>query len=628
MDDNKRFLLKESQFKVLLNEVAQSKKIKKYVTFSTVLDWYLNNKTKIAQTLNVPVENLASEREILEYSDDLIRSVINPQSGGREGFVDVERGIAFKAFNRLEGKLVHDILHFMYDASIKEFDKSESEFEFTESELIEEIEVLAVEETFMKYMNVDYVKSDFINQNINRLITFALGRIITQEPERIASFLDGEEEPYIEVYGKKYKTKGTPYEGIFTDLIHNAGQNVYDYPFEIGKIESGEDFRKYLVNISTQANIIDDTGGDRGQYDVHDWWAWVGEAPMYESQKWENHVQEFIDNPELIDYQKIVHEDDLINMYQDDLDTVSNEKLGEDYESGFDEDVTFVTFYEDDDNNGLEDSAANHLSNEEYDEFFNNFTGSYEDDLENNPKAVELGKKVFEKEKNNYVELIKRNILEEVVEEQGGYTVDEIFNSRDDYYFDDNGEIVTEDYFRDKVDDAAAYQYDGSFESLDEAAEYAGADTFRDDDLDQLVSNILSDDTARALLRRTIRTASIVRNNTDIGERDNNPEFLDLETEYNFPSLSKNLVTENSKRLWNLLNEFRGHVIKNFKEIKQDFKNNTKRAQELVSIINQLSSEIITSPENSEEIIEDDGYMTFSDKSSLLLKYTTNYPLM
>lgn len=99
MGKNNRYLVTEDQFNSLITEVSQSKKIRKYVTFSTVLSWYLENKDKIAQTLNVPVENLASEQEILDYSDDLIRSVINPQARGREDRQDIDRGIAFKALN-------------------------------------------------------------------------------------------------------------------------------------------------------------------------------------------------------------------------------------------------------------------------------------------------------------------------------------------------------------------------------------------------------------------------------------------------------------------------------------------------------------------------------------------------
>lgn len=143
---------------MLLKEVSQSKKIKKYVDVSTFIKWYNTNKSKIASILEIDEDQLASVDEMLSQSYGLIKNVINPQSGGNRN-----TRTSFKRFEDFDKILIHDFLHNLYDVTEKDFIKSLRDYEFTSDELIEEIEILAIEESFMKYMNVRYriIKSTY-----------------------------------------------------------------------------------------------------------------------------------------------------------------------------------------------------------------------------------------------------------------------------------------------------------------------------------------------------------------------------------------------------------------------------------------------------------------------------------
>jgi len=108
-----------------LNE-SQSKKIKKVLTFSVVLNWYNDNKDKIAKIVNCNPYELASEEELLDQSRGLVNTVINTQSTGNDGNNDIEIA-GFSDFKPLDKYLLHDILHNIYDVSKKKFDKSLSD---------------------------------------------------------------------------------------------------------------------------------------------------------------------------------------------------------------------------------------------------------------------------------------------------------------------------------------------------------------------------------------------------------------------------------------------------------------------------------------------------------------------
>ena len=122
-------------------ESSQSKKIRKYFTYSVALDWYRDNKETIANTLGCSVSDLADEEELMIQSYGLVNFVINTQSVGNVGRYDIDIA-GFSGFDKLDNNLIHDILHNIYDVKTKEFNKSLADLQFTESEILEEIEVL------------------------------------------------------------------------------------------------------------------------------------------------------------------------------------------------------------------------------------------------------------------------------------------------------------------------------------------------------------------------------------------------------------------------------------------------------------------------------------------------------
>ena len=249
-----KFLSKYTKF----FESSQSKKIRKYIGYSIVLEWYRVNKEKIAQLLDCDVSELVDEDTLMQQSYGLVNSVINDQIGGSSGISGTSIP-GFENFERIENNLIHDILHNMFNVSAKSFEKSLPDIQFTESEVLEEIECLGIEESFMKYMNIQYLKTDFINANINQLASYLMMAILKNDPERIRKILDKEVEPYLEVYGKKYPVKGTAFENFF-DLFENRNS---DRSF---KIKNSNDFKEYMIKLINVGQGISDSNGDRAQY--------------------------------------------------------------------------------------------------------------------------------------------------------------------------------------------------------------------------------------------------------------------------------------------------------------------------------------------------------------------------
>lgn len=239
---------------------SQAKKLRNYVDFSTFFDWFNENRPKIANILECDVDDIVTEEELLKQSSDLINKIINPQTRGNTGTPNTS---GFEKFQPLKSKIIHDILHNLYNVTEKEFDKSESALEYSESEIVEEIEVLAIEESYMKYFNIDYVRPDFINQNINRLASFLMMSILIDDSQRILDILDGKVEAYIEVYGNKYPVKGTPFENFFKVFSKIP---INPLSTSDGYVETSEDFLNFLRAIYHYSDLIDSESGDRAEF--------------------------------------------------------------------------------------------------------------------------------------------------------------------------------------------------------------------------------------------------------------------------------------------------------------------------------------------------------------------------
>jgi hypothetical protein len=503
-----------------INEVSSYKKIgKQYVDFSIVLNWYKNNKNKIADILKVPVENLASEEDLVSQSTDLINQVINRQTRGNTRVNDQVSG--FEQFKVLEENLIHDILHNIYQADSKEFDKSLESLQFSESEIIEEIECLAIEESFMKYMKTPYLKSDFINTNINNLFSFLVLTIIQDDIERVFKYLSGEMEPYIEVYGKKYNVMGTPFERVFTsfkmlpsdfsniknDSDYRAG-TYYGYNgdtytnINAPKITTPNDFKTFLVDIYKAAEETDNNpGGDSSQFPTGGY------------------------DPPLSDWDDLTSEQQL-EVIADFFNPGGETENGDVY--------TFVQISDlnikpekDDDN---EDEDNEDEDNEDYNYYDNDY------------ETVNWYDKNYKRKRGNF-------------DEDTDYVM--VKNGIEFVDLDDDGLMSDIKYH------FAYNSFEFDFESYKMGNEKYQA--LLNMNINELLPILFRSDKFKSYLRRYFRNNDWIVNNTKL---ETNIRFND------YQSISKNTITENGKRLKQILSEFLQYVKNNFDKVKAEYKEN------------------------------------------------------
>jgi len=529
-------LEKYSEFRKI-NE-SQSKKIREYVDFSTFLDWYNNNRQTIADILGVEANELATEEDILTQSSALIDNIINPQSSGNRGREGTTGDIGgFTEFDDLKNHIIHDILHNIYNVSKKNFEKYE-EPDFDESENIEEIEVLAIEESFMKYFKMDYVKSDFIHQNINRLVSFLLLTIIRNNPERIEMILDGEIEPYVEVYDKEYPIKDTPFENLYKVFYEIPIDPVRD---NSKKIKNGQDFKDWLGYMKLYGEAMDyEDGADRADFPG---WAFLGTRDFGD-----------LDQEEMRDFMSGNY-----HVYPDNdfegANTYDHEMSG-----------LVASEYSDlpKDLSELMDSSPITEIEEltpELQKFVNDkinswdtFKGAYEiteDEIEN------LNYQIIPSDARWVVSIGRRSIYflngdYEVIEQREGLWDDV---DMDDYLIktstlqDEFFEVSSE--YEKVIEDEINYSY-------------------HTDDLDSNVSGLNSyDDNMIAITRRYLRYNDVLVNNTKIRSKKGNFTYIKDSLFDDYISLSKKPLTDNAKKLIEVFDTFRGWAIKNIDTLKK-----------------------------------------------------------
>lgn len=509
-----------------LNE-SQSKKIKKVLTFSVVLDWYNDNKNKIANIIGCNPEDLATENELLSQSRDLISKVINPQIRGNSGndFIEIA---GFSRFTPLDKYLLHDILHNIYDVSKKGFNKSLNGIEFTESEVFEEIEVLCIEESFMKFFNIRYPKTDFINQNINQLASFLMMTILKNDPTRIKNILDNEIEPYLEIYGVKYEiTEDSPYKELFLTLKGD----FRDMP----EIENSNDFKDYMIKLINIAEGIDVSNGDRSQYPG---------SGYYGSKRFEDAT---IKEMESLIY-SFYHNDNFIIISSN--DTLSINDLKE---------------------KGIRlSSNPNYIKNIDY----------------NNLTEVKLP---FKKQflESDYINLSEWfDYLSELSQIDfynfDGITYLVIYKEEDKFILYSHKEFnscLIDEWFEN--DEIPTYEEDHKFIDFDYYQKLS---------FEKVSNSLFNNIDAVSIMRRNFRDNDIIVNNTKLGNLYTNSwgyvwkqEEIPLQKDKNYfdfkskredkISISKNILTDNGKKLISVLNSIRGYAIKNYKELKNKYKN-------------------------------------------------------
>lgn len=503
-----------------LNE-SQSKKIKEVLTFSVVLEWYKNNKEKIAKILGCDSEDLISEKDLIEQSTELVKSVINTQYRGNTG-IDNNNIAGFSKFKHLEKYLLHDILHNMYDVSKKDFDKSLSRIEFTESEIFEEIEILCIEESFMKFVNIPYPKTDFINQNINQLASYLMMTILKNDPNRIKDILDGKVKPYLEIYDTKYEiNEGSPLEDFFLTLRGN----FRDMP----KISNSDDFKKYMIKLINVGIGIDQSSGDRSSYPDGNYY---GTKDFSEAD--DSEISEIIEN-----FKKF--KKDYIIISSDDIYDVEDlNKKG----------IVLKTKYK---------------KNKDYSKL----------------EQLELPFKKEFLEKDGFIDLKKwLKFLSEKSEK-------DFYEFKEDTYlviykYNDHYSVMTGSEF---VDDMIDYWDRNDYSQYDNDHDFINFDNYNDLSFEEVSEKLFYYDNSISIMRRNFRDNDVIVNNTKLGNvyksywsssweqkeinLNNGKSFTDFTSDRtNKVSLSKNIITNNAKRLMIILNNIKGYAIKNYNELK------------------------------------------------------------
>lgn len=543
-----------------LNE-SQTKKLRKYFTFSVVLEWYRKNKEMIAKTLGCQVSDLADEDTLMEQSYGVVNHVINPQTSGNEGRESIEIA-GFSNFNKLEKNLIHDILHNMYQVQAKEFSKSLERIEYSESEIFEEIEVLGIEESFMKNMNIPYPKTDFINQNINMLASYMMMAILKNDPERIKKILDEEVEPYLEIYGKKYPVEGTPYENFFK-LFKNKSA---DYNFDI---DDSSDFKRYMLHL-INVGVGISNNGDRAQYPNFDYFGDKDWSSLTEDEAKSYIEYTFKGNRRGIKCICVKND--------------SDEALKELENRG-------IIF------NIVGEQQTDEINDPNQLKLF----PEYEKDIKKKIKISRKAQLTSLSDKNNLSEIpIKREFIDEdgyvdmnswfsFLEKM--YSI-ELYEIGDDKYlgitYDEKEEkysIFDSEEFEDYVrDDYESNERD----PIEKDTQYINFDEHRNMSFSELAKKIISDDDSRAIMRRNFRTNDVIKNNTKIGSiiRNSYSSYWKQDEvenkKYNYidftksefageKSISKAILTDNGKRLIYLLNNLKGYFIKNITKIKSTY---------------------------------------------------------
>jgi hypothetical protein len=547
---------------IKLNEVSQSKKIGQYVDASVFIRWYKENYSKIANILGVDEDTLPSVTEMLSQSYGLIKNVINPQKWGNRG----DR-TAFESFEEFDKILIHDFLHNLYNVSEKEFLKNLSQFEFTIDELIEEMEILAIEESFMKYMNIRYPKRDFINQNINQLASYIVATFIKDYPEDFLKIVSGEEEPFLPINGKKMYLKGTPYEGVGVLL-----RTIPESPDNLGSsynkdyINNESEFYDFLKRLYVVALTIDYTGGDTAQYPDGDFYGQPDNDDLYDR----DNMEYFFDEAGSGDW-NVAKWDEYLDLIKESIkeykenqdEEISDEEI-EEYFSG---DITYEDFP------GLDFSFNNADEVETYDRNGNLYIFYESDSL----KPIEAN---------------VRDLME--YDEEGFY----------EYIYEKQRE--------------KNYEIEASFYNKTE-----------DISLRDLIEKIMDEDTARRLFRRFFRGTDLIRNiskSTDGKWRTTNYNLnVNNFFEIPYPSLSKNLYTDNAKKLYILLNEFRGYVIKNISSIKARYKQNLQLDQNFLNFFTESNADKVANLSNLNNVNQFiDLVRKTKVKVTLYTKYYTN----
>ena len=609
-----------------LNE-SQNKKMQKYFTFSVVLKWYRENISSIAKTLGVSVEEMATEDELMAQSYGLVNHVINDQTGGNDGRTNL---YGFTKFEPLEKHLIHDILHNLFHVQTKQFDKELANIEFTESEIFEEIEVLGIEETFMKYMNIRYPKTDFINANINMLVSYMMMAILKNDPERFGRILDGEVEPYLEIYGKQYPVEGTAFETVFK-LFENTNA---DSKFEI---TSSKQLRKYLAHILNVSIGIDSSSGDRAQYPDGGYFGKKNFYDLTDEEKTEFIRDEF-------------NEKDDCYVFSDKDYSIELESLEKNFE------VKIIK----DDVRPEDETGSGGSSIMDFDSFYRS----------SDPNQLDFNQELAGKrpKKRGYIKPVPHDktgskmyeipVPRSAIDEDGSVDIGK--------WFDYLGSSLNAHFTEDKADRIIVIQRTNleykilsaeeileigqefeseKFDTYSNKHEFVSIKKIAKQSLTKITQSLFRDDNAMSILRRNFRANDVVRNNRNMGalpdkgfygnrveitqtknKQDTHLNFVGDPNLMNKFSVSKNILSDNGKNLQMLLDQLRGYMIKNYPAIKQAAKQTATVDKDFMKRYNSFDYKFLV--KMSDALKAWDGKYEILLKSNYFLELDTKSPLV
>ena len=407
----------------------------------------------------------------------------------------------------------------------------------------------------MKFFNIRYPKTDFINQNINQLASFLMMAILKNDPTRIKDILDDKIVPYLEIYGVKYEVKeGSAFEDFFLTLTGR----FRDMP----KIRNSDDFKNYMIKLINVGKGIESSGGDRSQYPG---------SGYYGDKRFEDATDSEIS--EIIDSLKKYSSKRYIILSTDDI-------------------------YDIDD---LKEKGISLSSNSKYVNSLN-YDNLYQLKLPFRKKFLE---------KDGYIDLKKwfeylSEISDKDFYEHKGDTYLVISIDGDGTYslveMDDFSEIIYNKWY-----DSYDLSYDDDHKFID--FDYYNTLTF-----EEVSEKLFMYDNSVSIMRRNFRDNDIIANNTKLGgvyksywDSPWKQKEIDLKGNKNYTdftsdrqdkvSISKNVITNNGKKLISVLNSIRGYAIKNYKELKNRYKSN-KFTKGDISIYQNLDYYYLTNINN------------------------------
>jgi len=381
--------------------------------------------------------------------------------------------------------------------------------------------------------------------------------ILKNDPTRIKDILDNEIEPYLEIYGVKYIIeKGSPYEDFFLTLTGN----FRDMP----RIRNSEDFKDYMIKLINVGEGISVSSGDRANYPDN---GYYGQREFSDAN--ESEIDDIIDGMKRWnkDYIILSSDDiyDIDDLKEKGISLSSNSKYVNniDYDNLYQLKLPFRKKF-------LEKDGF--IKVKEWFEYLSNLSNKYF--YENNDNIY----LIISKDGDGSYSLVDREDFDEKLSRE--------WDETDNVFYSDNHKFI-------------------DFEK------------YKKMPFEVISKKLFNDSDSVAIMRRNFRDNDIIANNTKLGkvyksywesswkQRETNLKGDKSYTDFTSDredkvSISKNIITNNGKKLLSVLNNIRGYSIKNFKKLKNFYKLGSKFTKEDINNFVNLNIEILNSIQNDD----------------------------